>query len=172
MDPEKRAERSHDCYLKLWCYQDELLWGRLKTLSTLQAGIFAGWYILQKHGCLLAVGLAFFGVLLSAMLSLLIYRDQEVRDHHSDQFAAKVDPKNPPKTPDSILIDWPPKAKYWGGGTLILLIVGIFGFTDFFLLVISPCCSCLKFILGIVIAAGGLFVYFKHRAFKRIVNLT
>lgn len=83
--PEFDKELSNR-YYDLWSRQNELLWSRLKTLATLQVGIFAGWYVLQRdHDFFLSMAFGIFGVTLSWLLKQVIVRDGVVRDHFREQ---------------------------------------------------------------------------------------
>ena len=99
MAPSEFDKELSDRYYDLGSRQNELLWSRLKTLATLQVGIFAGWYVLQRdHEFFLSMAFGIFGITLSWLLKHVVVRDGVVRDHFREQLR-KAQPK----------LEWPQK---------------------------------------------------------------
>jgi len=83
-------DKSIDRHLTLWTHQNNLLWGRLQTVSGLQLAVFAGWYATFVKGdgfvCdLIGAMVALLGLWLSCQLKKLITKDIGFRNSQRDK---------------------------------------------------------------------------------------
>lgn len=112
-------DKSIDRHLTLWTHQNNLLWGRLQTVSGLQLAVFAGWYATFVKGNgfvddLIGALVTAVGLFLSLELRRLILIDIEFRDIQRDKIR-KLQDSGIAKVEDLFPLPEPPKKD--GGGT-------------------------------------------------------
>lgn len=136
--PEKPSptDAEIDRLVSFWQHQNELLWGRLQTISTFELGVIAGWYYLlfekNRPDTFLAMMVALVGLFLSFTVSDVIWCDlanrKEIGDRIEDiedEFKIVIRPR-------------PPK-RWIHGHQMIKIIASAFCFLNFVLLIWAVC---------------------------------
>lgn len=68
---------NEDNVINFWLEQSKLMWGRVQTISAVEAGSLSGWFVIYKDHQLLATGLLVLATLLLVLLALLMRRDAD-----------------------------------------------------------------------------------------------
>jgi hypothetical protein len=76
LSPKGGADMTEENIVKFWLEQSKLMWGRVQTISAVEAGALSAWYVLydDKHP-LLATGILVLDTLMLGFLALLMRRD-------------------------------------------------------------------------------------------------